>query len=133
MKAELTINSRQRSPRDVTHILELHYAWWERRMRDNGKEDAVGCEITRKRTLGKGGGADKRGGAHSRYQFFRCGKIGGERINDGGRSGGTLRYYYNFLYIGCAAVHLPVTSCWLINLITFGYQVGVVSGHKHFL
>ena len=25
-------------------------------MRDNGKEDAVGCEITRKRTLGKGGG-----------------------------------------------------------------------------
>ena len=46
-------------------------------MRDNGKEDAVGCEITRKRTLGKGGGGDKRGGAHSRYQFFRCGKIGG--------------------------------------------------------
>ena len=47
-------------------------------MRDNGKEDAVGCEITRKRTLGKGGGgADKRVGAHSRYQFFRCGKIGG--------------------------------------------------------
>ena len=22
------------------HILALHYAWWERRMRDNGKEDA---------------------------------------------------------------------------------------------
>ena len=48
-------------------------------MRDNGKEDAVGCEITRKRTLGKGGGggggADKRVGAHSRYQFFRCGKL----------------------------------------------------------
>ena len=40
-------------------------------MRDNGKEDVVGCEITRKRTLGKWGGA------HSRYQFFRCGKIGG--------------------------------------------------------
>ena len=75
MKAE-TINSQPCSPRDVTHILELHYAWWERRMRDNGKEDAVGCEITRKRTVGKGGGADKRGGAHSRYQFFRCGKIG---------------------------------------------------------
>ena len=36
-------------------------------MRDNEKEDA------RKR----GGGADKRVGAHSRYQFFRCGKIGG--------------------------------------------------------
>ena len=52
-------------------------------MRDNEKEDA------RKR----GGGADKRVGAHSRYQFFRCGKIGGGgRINDGGRSGGTLRY-----------------------------------------
>ena len=66
MKAE-TINSRPRSPRDVTHILELHYAWWERRMRDNGK-DAIGCEITRKRTLGKGGG----GG-------------GGGRINEGGR------------------------------------------------
>ena len=61
VKAE-TINSRPCSPRDVTHILELHCAWWERRMRDNGKEDAVGCEITRKRTLGKGGGADKRGG-----------------------------------------------------------------------
>ena len=92
MKAE-TINSRPRSPRDVTHIFELHYAWWERQMRDNGKEDAVRCEITRKRTLGKGGGADKRGGAHSRYQFFRCGKIGGRgRINDGERSGGTLRY-----------------------------------------
>ena len=45
MKAE-TLNSRPRSPRDVTYILELHYAWWERRMRDNGKEDAVGCEIT---------------------------------------------------------------------------------------
>ena len=60
-------------------------------MRDNGKEDAVGCEITRKRTLGKGvGGANKREGAHSRYQFFQCGKIGGGRINDGGHSGGTL-------------------------------------------
>ena len=35
-------------------------------MRDNEKEDA------RKR-----GGADKRGGTHSRYQFFRCGKLGG--------------------------------------------------------
>ena len=37
-------------------------------MQDNGKEDTVGCEITRKRTLGKGGG----GG-------------GGGRINEGGR------------------------------------------------
>ena len=32
--------SRPRSPIDVTHILALHYAWWERLMRDNGKEDA---------------------------------------------------------------------------------------------
>ena len=31
-------------------------------MRDNGKEDAVGCEITRKRTLGKGGGRINEGG-----------------------------------------------------------------------
>ena len=45
---------------------------------------SVGCEITERRTLvrcertfGKRGGADKRGGAHSRYQFFRCGKRGG--------------------------------------------------------
>ena len=51
---------------------------------------SVGCEITGRRTLvrcertlGKGGGADKRGGAHSRYQFFRCGKMGG-----GGGGGG---------------------------------------------
>ena len=56
-------------------------------MRDNEKEDA--------RKGGGGGGADKRGGAHSRYQFFRCRKIGGGgRINDGGRSGGTLLYIY---------------------------------------
>ena len=68
-------------------------------MRDNGKEDAVGCEITRKRTLGKGvGGADKRGGAHSRYQFFRCGKIGGGGADK--RAGGTLRYIpYNQLFL----------------------------------
>ena len=65
-------------------------------MRDNGKEDAVGCEITRKRTLGKGGGgADKRVGAHSRYQFFRCGKIGGGGGGGGGadkRWGALWRY-----------------------------------------
>ena len=56
-----------------------------------GRRTLVRCEITRKRTLGKGGGADKRGGANSRYQFFRCGKIGGGRgrINDGGCSDGT--------------------------------------------
>ena len=51
-------------------------------MRDNGKED------TRK----KGGGWINEGGVHSRYQFFRCGKIGGGGINDGGRSDSTLRY-----------------------------------------
>ena len=45
-------------------------------MRDNEKEHA-GSE------KGGGGGADKREGAHSRYQFFRCGKIGG-----GGGGGG---------------------------------------------
>ena len=67
-------------------------------MRDNGRRTLVRCEITRKRTLGKGGGgggADKQGGAHSRYQFFQCGKIGGGgggRMNDGGRSDGTLWY-----------------------------------------
>ena len=66
-------------------------------MRDNGKEDAVGCEIRNEKGRSEkgGGGADKRGGAHSQYQFFRCGKIRGGRINDGGRSGGTLRYTYN--------------------------------------
>ena len=41
---------------------------------------------------GKEGGRINEGGAHSRYQFFRCGKIGGRgRINDGGHSDGTLR------------------------------------------
>ena len=61
-------------------------------MRDNGKEDVVGCEITRKRTLGKGGGADKQGGAHSRYQFFRCGKIGGGGGGADKRWGALWRY-----------------------------------------
>ena len=62
--------SRPRSPRDATHILELHYAWWERRMRDNGKEDAHQMRDNEKEDARKRGGADKRGGAHSRYQFF---------------------------------------------------------------
>ena len=71
-------------------------------MRDNEKEDA------RKRGGGVGGwGADKRVGAHSRYQFFRCGKIGGGgRINDGGRSGGTLRYMYNICHGSWSAVSM---------------------------
>ena len=92
--------SRPRSPRDATHILELHYAWWERRMRDNGKEDAGQMRDNEKEDARKrGGGADKQGGAHSRYQFFRCGKIGGGggRINDGGYSDGTLRYILDLL------------------------------------
>ena len=39
-------------------------------MRDNGKEDAVGCEITRKRTLGKGGGRiNKWGRIHDTNSF----------------------------------------------------------------
>ena len=38
-----------------------------RRMRDNGKEDV--------RIRGRG--RINKGGAHSRYQFFRCEKIGG--------------------------------------------------------
>ena len=65
-----------RSPRDAMHILELLYAWWERRMRDNGKEDARQMRDNEKEDARKRGG-DKRGGANSRYQFFRCGKIGG--------------------------------------------------------
>ena len=64
-------------PRDVTHILALHYAWWERRMRGNGKEDARRMRDNGKEDARKMGGADKQGGAHSRDQFFRCGKIGG--------------------------------------------------------
>ena len=40
-------------------------------MRDNGKEDAHQMRDNEKED------ARKRGGAHSRYQFFRCGKIGG--------------------------------------------------------
>ena len=64
-------------------------------MRDNGKEDARRMRDNGRRTLGKGGGggggADKRG-AHSRYQFFRCGKIGG-----GG--GGAGRIYSGHLYV----------------------------------
>ena len=52
-------------------------------MRDNEKEDA------RKRG---GGGADKRGGAHSRYQFFRCGKIGGGGGGADKRWGALWRY-----------------------------------------
>ena len=39
-------------------------------MRDNGKEDAVGCEIMRKRTLGKGGGRINDGGGSSYYYWL---------------------------------------------------------------
>ena len=99
-------------------------------MQNNGKEDAVGCEIMRKRTLGKGGGggggADKRGGAHSRYQFFRCGKIGGGgRINDGGRSGGTLRYnrWVNLLSF---ALKFPYFIRRIITIL-----IGMMGGGKN--
>ena len=58
-------------------------------MRDNEKEDA------RKRGGGGGGGADKRGGGAFTIPILSRGKNrGGGRINDGGRSGGTLRYMY---------------------------------------
>ena len=86
-------------------------------MRDNGKEDAVGCEITRKRTLGKGGGG---------------------RINDGGRSGGTLRLYihiyiyiciYNFIYIYIYIyiyMYICIYSLYIIcmyNYIKKGFEI----------
>ena len=77
--------SRPRSPRDATHILELHYAWWERRMRDNEKEDA------RKR-----GGWINEGGAFTIPILLMRKNRGWGRINDGGRSGGTLRYNYYY-------------------------------------
>ena len=60
-------------------------------MRDNEKEDA------RKR-----GGADKRGGAHSRYQFFRCGKMGGGGADK--RWGGALAV----LYGTCTGVYVTI-------------------------
>ena len=56
--------SRPCSLRDGTHMLELHYAWWERRMRDNGKEDARQMRDNEKEDARKGGGG---------------------RINEGGR------------------------------------------------
>ena len=47
-------------------------------MRDNRKEDAHQMRDNEKEDARKReGGGDKRGGAHSRYQFFRCVKIGG--------------------------------------------------------
>ena len=53
VKAE---TSRPRSPRDVTHILALHYAWWERWTRDNGKEDARRMRDNLKEDARKKGG-----------------------------------------------------------------------------
>ena len=62
-------------------------------MRDNGKEDVFGCEITRKRTLGKGGGggggADKRWGAHLPILSMWKNRGGG-----GGGWGGALAVLY---------------------------------------
>ena len=58
------------------------------------------------------GGADKRGGAHSRYQFFRCGiNRGGGRINDGGRSDGTLRYNDEVFAALTVILMFTVTDC----------------------
>ena len=93
-------------------------------MGDNGKEDAVGCEITRKRTLGKGGGADKRGGAHSRYQFFRCGKIGGAD-----KRWGAL-WRYSTVHVADNAFCIAVVCnriLVLVNLITFQMNIIYVS------
>ena len=74
-----------------------------------GWRTLVGCEITGRRTLGKGGGADKRGGAHSRYQFFRCGKIGGGGGGGGdkrwGRSDGTPRYMHTHTHALTCTLH----------------------------
>ena len=57
MKAETIVGH---VPREIAHVLELHYAWWER---DNGKEDARQMRDNEKEDARKrGGGADKRGG-----------------------------------------------------------------------
>ena len=56
MKAETIVGH---VPREMSHT------FWQFIMHGG----SVGCEITGRRTLGKGG-ADKRGEAHSRYQFF---------------------------------------------------------------
>ena len=86
-------------------------------MRDNEKEDA------RKR----GGGRINELGAHSRYQFFRCGKIGGGgRINDGGRSGGTLRYMYIYIFncTMCTCICESIRTC---NVLKYMYSVPLCS------
>ena len=45
------------------HILELYYAWWERWMRDNGKEDAHWMRDNEKEDARKrGGGQINEGG-----------------------------------------------------------------------
>ena len=72
MKAETIVGH---VPREISHVLELRYAWWER---DNRKEDAHQMRDNEKDDARKrGGGRINEGGAQSRYQFFRCGKIGG--------------------------------------------------------
>ena len=81
VKAE-TIYSRPLSLRDVMHILELHYAWWERRMRDNGKEDARRMRDNEKEDARKrGGGADKRWGALWRYSTVLVYSISSKRLS----------------------------------------------------
>ena len=44
------------------HILELHYAWWERRIRDNGKEDTRQMRDNEKEDARKRGGRINEGG-----------------------------------------------------------------------
>ena len=70
-------------------------------MRDNEKEDA--------RKRGGGGGADKRGGGAFTIPILSMWKNrggGGGRINDGGRSGGTLRYMYLYTCTQCTCTIL---------------------------
>ena len=59
-----------------------------------GRRTLIRCEITRKRMLGKGGAWINEGGAFT-IPFLSMWKNSGRgRINDGGHSGGTLRYMY---------------------------------------
>ena len=70
---QLRPSCRERREGIVGHVpREMSRTFWDFIMHGG----SVGCEIMGRSTLGKGG-ADKRGGAHSLYQFFRCGKIGG--------------------------------------------------------
>ena len=58
-------------------------------MRDNEKEDAVGCEITRKRTLGKGGGG---GGINEGGRIHDTNSFDVEKLGGGGGGGADKRW-----------------------------------------